>query len=176
MRKLSKVSRALTANCENFSNSKRTARETRKLNNAVTLTRFRSFSRMNGLKMANSMLNKYELFTTCTDFKRSDRASCRQRICAYAIRTGWRQMCRRQRKGEMMKTKSLIGSSHVCPIANERERTESRFLPARNKHETDRPAEVMEKSKTGRQRCRQRMERAEGKKPSPACVRIVCVN
>lgn len=39
------------------------------------LTRFRSFSRMNGLKMLNSILNKYELFTTWIDFKRSDSVS-----------------------------------------------------------------------------------------------------
>lgn len=40
------------------------------------LTRLRNFSRMNGLKIAKSMLNKYELLTMCTAFKRSDSVSC----------------------------------------------------------------------------------------------------
>lgn len=45
----------------------------------LPLTRLRNFSRMNGLKIENSMLNKYELLTMWTDFKRNDKASCRSR-------------------------------------------------------------------------------------------------
>lgn len=48
-------------------------------------TRLRNFSRMNGLKIEKSMLNKYELFTICTDFKRNDKASYKMNKTNYIL-------------------------------------------------------------------------------------------